>query len=224
MADHDALLHARWRAAVTGTCSCRPTDADAALDALLSRHREPHRRYHGEAHVAHVLDAAHDLLTDEREGLDPRDEDVIVLAAVFHDAIYDPRSSTNEADSADLAERVLTELGASSETIDRVRTMILATAHHVDSARPADRAVAVLLDADLAVLGADPGAYQAYVDGIRFEYGHLDETTWTTGRRRVVDALLARDPLFVTDGGRRRWDARARANLTAERHHLLART
>lgn len=226
MADHDALLHARWRAAVTGTCSCSPSDADDALDALLNRHREPHRRYHGEAHVAHVLDAVHDLVDDERESvsLSPGDEHVIMLAAAFHDAIYDPRSSTNEADSADLAERVLTDLGASADIIDGVRTMILATAHHLDSALPVDHAVAVLLDADLAVLGAAPGGYQAYVDGIRFEYGHLDDATWATGRRRVVEALLARDPLFVTDAGRRRWDARARANLTAERRQLLTRT
>jgi predicted metal-dependent HD superfamily phosphohydrolase len=74
----------------------------------------------------------------------------------------------------------------------------------------------VLIDADLAVLGTEPAAYQAYLTGVRAEYGHVDDAAWGQGRGAVVRALLARQPLYTTPTGRARWEARARANLTAE--------
>ena len=88
-----------------------------------------------------------------------------------------------------------------------------ATAAH---GAPADDDTAVLLDADLAVLGSDPAAYQAYVTGVRTEYGHVDAAGWQVGRGQVLRDLLARDPLYATEPGRRRWARRAAANMTAE--------
>ena len=74
----------------------------------------------------------------------------------------------------------------------------------------------ILLDADLAVLGAEPAAYAAYVNGVRGEYAHLSATQWVDGRSRVVEALLARSTLYVTSPARSWWEERARANLLAE--------
>ena len=64
-----------------------------------------------------------------------------------------------------------------------------------------DRAddTAMLLDADLAILGAEPGAYQAYVNGVRAEYAHVDDGHWRTGRSLVLQHFLDRPRLFVTD-------------------------
>jgi predicted metal-dependent HD superfamily phosphohydrolase len=222
MAQHDALLHARWRTALGALCTCDSAAADEALDMVLARHREPHRHYHGDIHVARVVDAVHELAAATDTG--DVDEHLVVVAAVFHDAIYEPTSATNEADSADLAARVLGDLGVNEASIDKVRSLIIATSHHYQDHHDPDGIdgdTAVLLDADLSVLGADPAAYQSYVEGVRAEYSHVDDGAWVTGRLQVVDALLARDPLFITPEGRRRWEARARANLTAERHQLL---
>ena len=74
----------------------------------------------------------------------------------------------------------------------------------------------MLVDADLAVLGSDPAAYQAYVTGVRREYGHVDESAWRVGRGAVLRGLVERAPLYATAAGRRRWEARARANVAAE--------
>src|SRR5215207_4462890 len=76
--------------------------ADGVLDDLLTRHREAHRRYHTLSHVAHVLRAVAELLPE----VEVPDPVAVRLAAWFHDAIYDPRSTVNEADSAALAERL----------------------------------------------------------------------------------------------------------------------
>ena len=133
--------------------------------------------------------------------------------AFFHDAVYDVTADDNEERSAALAERVLGELGWSDDRCSRVARLIMATAGHepADDADDADEAdEAVMLDADLAVLGSEPAAYQAYVTGVRAEYGQLDDERWRTGRRAVLARLLGREPLYSTEPGRSRWERRAR--------------
>lgn len=184
-------------------------DELAALDDVVARHREPQRRYHGVHHVTWVVRHVHELAAE----VAVRDLGAVIVGAFFHDAVYEPRAPDNEARSARLAQRVLTDLGWDGGRTGAVAAMILATATHE---LPADVDAAVLLDADLAVLGAAPGAYQAYVTGVRAEYAHLDAAAWRYGRRQVLERLLSADALFASAPARRRWDARARANMTAE--------
>jgi predicted metal-dependent HD superfamily phosphohydrolase len=187
----------------------RGPDADGALADVLARHREAHRRYHGVRHVTWVVRHVHELAVE----VPLQDEAAVVAAAFFHDAVYDPRATDNEEQSARLAERVLAGLGWDVERGRRVGDLVRATAAH---GAAADDDTAVLLDADLAVLGSDPAAYQAYVTGVRGEYAHVDAVAWRTGRGQVLRQLLARDPLYATAAGRRRWGRRAAANMTAE--------
>jgi predicted metal-dependent HD superfamily phosphohydrolase len=205
-------------------------EQERVLDSIVARHREPHRRYHDLRHVCWVL-----RHVDELTSIEPAaDVAAIVVAACFHDAVYDPRASDNEPASARLARHELGELGWPPARIDAVTGMIEATATHVsgdpgrdphDNGRgaPAPSDVAVLLDADLAILGAPPSAYAAYVNGVRAEYGHLDDAAWRSGRTMVVRALLDRPARYMTPTAVSRWDARARANLTAELSALDAR-
>jgi predicted metal-dependent HD superfamily phosphohydrolase len=142
-----------------------------------------------------------------------RDAPAVAAAAFFHDAVYDPPADDNEAESAALAERVLAELGWDAHRCRTVGDLVRATARHEPVDDPDH---CVLLDADLAVLGSEPAAYQAYSVGVRAEYAHLDDVRWRRGRAEVLRRLLARDPLYATEPGRRRWQTRARANLAAE--------
>ncbi|MEO1059355.1 MAG: metal-dependent phosphohydrolase [Actinomycetota bacterium] len=192
----------------------------AMFDAVISRHREAHRRYHTETHVAWVLRHCRELLDDPppqtKAHPTPSGDEfspLIVAAAFWHDAVYDPTSATNEQRSAQLAARDLGVLGWDQAAIGRVVRAIEGTAHHLD---PADEVEAVLFDADLAVLGADPRGYRAYVDGVRFEYRHVADDDWRVGRAAVLRGFLGRDSIYATVGGRRRWQTRAVANLTAE--------
>ena len=91
--------------------------------------------------------------------------------------------------------------------------LLAGTAAH---AAPDGADTAVLLDADLAVLGAEPAAYQAYVNGVRAEYAHVAPAAWRVGRGQVLRDLLAHQPLYATAPARRRWASRAAANMTAE--------
>jgi predicted metal-dependent HD superfamily phosphohydrolase len=182
---------------------------DAAhFESVVGRYREPHRHYHGLQHLVRVVRHVHELA--EHQPVD--DLDAVVAAAFYHDAVYDPSSSDNENASARLAERHLTELGWPSTRVERVASMVRATAHHDAS----DDHAAVLLDADLAVLGEEPAVYQAYANGVRAEYHHVDDAAWRRGRTAVLAHFLQRPTLYATPVGRARWEARARANLTAE--------
>jgi predicted metal-dependent HD superfamily phosphohydrolase len=167
-------------------------------------------------HVTWVVRHVHELAAE----VPVADVHAVTVAAFYHDAVYDPRAHDNEERSAQLAERVLGELGWDADRRATVGRLVRATATH-DSAPDVD--TAVLLDADLAVLGSEPAAYQAYVTGVRAEYAHVDDDAWRIGRGEVLRGLLARRPLYATAPGRRQWEARAAANMTAELAELDGR-
>jgi predicted metal-dependent HD superfamily phosphohydrolase len=181
----------------------------AALDDVVGRHRESQRRYHGVRHVAWVVRHVHELAAE----VPVRDLGAVIAAAFFHDAVYRPGASDNEQHSAALAERVLADLGWDAARCREVGALVRATEDHEPDG---DLDRSVLIDADLAVLGSEPAAYQAYVTGVRAEYAGVDDAAWRRGRADVVRHLLDRERLYATAPARRRWEARARANLTAE--------
>ena len=214
-------LRAQWQAAVRDgrspeAAAPRPAQVDDALDRLLARHREPHRHYHTVTHVAAALATADDLLAE----VDGVDAAAARLALFFHDAVYDPQAAAgaNEAASAALAERTLPDLGVGAGCVAAASAAILATADH---RLPPDGSptTAVVLDADLAILAAEPARYEAYVAGVRAEYPHVDDEAWRTGRTAVLTAFLDRPALFAT-APMQAHERRARANLSAERSRL----
>jgi predicted metal-dependent HD superfamily phosphohydrolase len=205
------------------------------FDDLVGRYRQPHRRYHGLRHVVWVLRHSRRLEDAIPACADPAnryDAEVVTAAAWFHDAIYDPRAGDNEERSASLADQRLASLGWEPQRCALVAELVTATAGHLadpdaadgsgapdgsgDGGRPGLLERGILLDADLAVLGAEPAAYAAYVNGVRSEYGHLPEAEWTAGRARLVERLLGRRRLFATEPAAAWWGERAQANLAAE--------
>jgi predicted metal-dependent HD superfamily phosphohydrolase len=188
------------------------------LDGLLARHREKHRRYHTAVHVAWVL--RHVVELAAHEPVEHLDE--IVAAAFYHDAVYEPSYPANERASARLARRDLATVGWDADAIERVGSMIEATEHGAVGAEGATGDSAVLLDADLAILGAEPAAYAAYVTGVRSEYRHVADDDWRTGRAGVLESFLRQPMIYRTTTGRDRWEVRARANVTAELADLTA--
>ncbi len=204
MSERDLELEVAWQQHITADL--------AVLDRLLARHREKHRRYHTATHVAWVIRHIDELAASEP--LDHLDE--VIAAAFFHDAVYEAAYPANERASARLARRDLASIGWDEAAVERVGLMIEATEHGATTDHLLNGDTAVLLDADLAILGADPAGYSAYVAGVRSEYRHVDDDDWNTGRAAVLESFLARPAIYRTAAGRERWEARARANLTAE--------
>jgi len=191
---------------------------DETVKLLLNRHAEPHRRYHTATHVMRVLEHVDEIVAREKSA--DADVDAIRAAALFHDIVYNPRSPTNERDSAGIAVDALWQIGWPESRLALVYHLIEATAGHTGAGFEA----AVLLDADLAILGADPAAYAEYVDGVRFEYEFVDDETWRTGRAAVLRSFLDRERIFSTTTMVAAREAQARTNLTAELDALTAGT
>lgn len=181
-------------------------DQPALGAELLERWQEQHRGYHDVRHLAHTLLAA-EVVAD---GEAPR---AVRLALWFHDAVYQFQPGDDEAASADLAAVRLTGVLPAWEVVEVVRLVRLTASHHPD---PDDATGAIVVDADLSILGQPPGRYHVYVRDVRSEYRHLDDATFRAGRLEVISRLAARDPLFATPAGRAAWESAARANLTAE--------
>ncbi|MEV5747424.1 metal-dependent phosphohydrolase [Actinoallomurus sp. NPDC052308] len=175
---------------------------------LIRRYEEPHRRYHDAGHLADVLDRI-DELAGEAD-----DVAAVRLAAWFHDAVYQPLRTDNEERSAVLAERMLADTDLPPETVAEVARLVRMTAAH-DPA-PGDRDAAVLNDADLAILAADPERYAAYAAAVREEYAAVPDEAFRHGRADVLRALLDAPALFRTPPGRERWETAARHNLETE--------
>jgi len=124
-------LRNRWKSSVTclinelGMSSSSTITIDRerlqALDALSQSwlekisqlYAEPHRAYHNMTHVQDVIASLDFLLDGEDSSIDAHttcEKAILILAAFFHDVIYNPKSSTNEKDSADLFLQFASEL------------------------------------------------------------------------------------------------------------------
>lgn len=175
-------------------------------DELLAAWDRP--GYHDLLHLEEVLDRL-DLLAEAGAGFE---RTTTLLAAWFHDAVYDDRPGAEER-SARWAERALP-----ADLAPEVARLVRMTEHH----RPDedDPAGCALSDADLAILAAPPERYRAYVEGVRRDYAEVSDTDFRAGRRAVLVDLLAGPRLFHTPHGQALWEEAARANVRAEVEEL----
>ena len=177
-------------------------------ERLVTAYDDPARGYHDLRHLREVLEHLDDLVP-----ADHPERDAVVLAAWFHDAVYDAVGD-NEERSARLADAVLTQAGVPIPLVDEVTRLVRLTAGHDPAAD--DVPGQLLCDADLAILAADRERYDAYVAGVRQEYAEVPDADFRAGRKAVLEDLLAHDTLFHSDAARERWEEKARANVSAE--------
>jgi predicted metal-dependent HD superfamily phosphohydrolase len=177
---------------------------DALLAELLARYAEGQRAYHTLQHLGECL--VH--LARERDGAERPAE--VALALWFHDAIYDVHRHDNEARSADWARQAARRAGLAPEVAERLHALVMATRH---DAQPVGADARLLVDIDLAILGATPARFAEYERQIRIEYAHVPPAVFEPRRRQILGGFLARDPLYLTAPMRTRLEAAARANL-----------
>ena len=157
---------------------------------LTAAYGEPHRHYHSLAHIAAVVDFAN----AHRDLFD--DGDAALLALFFHDFVYDPARHDNEAQSAVVLRDTLPELAG--ERLDRACRHILATQKHEPNDDPDTNLV---LDIDMAILGAPWDMYRIYAEGVWREYLPVyGAEAYARGRVELfLKPTLQRDRLFLTD-------------------------
>ena len=191
---------------------------------LLERYEQPHRKYHTSVHLSEMLTALKTLYKRHHTAT-PR---AVLLAAWFHDAVYEANPGDDEAASADLARTALTPLASTGFLTNREVTAIAHLIELTASHQLADgieeytsgaltRAdAAFFLDADLAILAADSPRYTRYVAGVRAEYAHYAPDAFTRGRAAILQGFLNRTTIYASDTAHLLWDAPARLNLRTE--------
>lgn len=71
----------------------------------------------------------------------------------------------------------------------------------------------MLVDADLAILGAEPARFEEYEADIRQEYRWVPSFLYRRKRRALLREFLERPAIFCTAGFRQKYEAAARRNL-----------
>jgi predicted metal-dependent HD superfamily phosphohydrolase len=202
-----AELRERWTRLFSGL-GCPGPAGEAVFADLRERYTASERHYHTLDHILAVLVTIRELGGTEKES------PALLLAAWFHDVIYDSRSSDNEERSAAHARAVLLPLGVSAAILSEIERLILLTKTHTLALQ--DRAGQILVDADLAILGAAEPDYDAYAQAIRREYAWVAEADYRRGRLAVLERFLQRPQIFTTQEMFARFESAARKNLQRE--------
>jgi predicted metal-dependent HD superfamily phosphohydrolase len=202
-----SALQVRWRNLLGSFGAAGPV-ADAFYTKLADRYTAAGRYYHTLEHITDVLETI-----DQLQNL-ARHRPALEFAAWFHDVIYDTRARDNEEKSAAFAEDALRGLRLPEEVVAATTSFILRTKTHW--APPEEVDARILIDADLAILGASEARYAWYAEAIRREYAWVPEDRYRAGRRQVLEAFLARERIYHTEPMFQALEAAARRNLSQE--------
>ncbi|MCH5716496.1 HD domain-containing protein [Niabella hibiscisoli] len=180
---------------------------DDYWNEIVSCYTQPHRHYHTLTHLNYLITALAEINTQLKK------PDAVLLAAYYHDVIYDPLRSDNEEQSSVLARERLAQAGVPDCITQQTIVCIMATRSHVLTESSDAN---YFTDADLSVLGQAPGVYEKYSSDIRKEYGAYPDVVYQPARRQVLSAFLQMPQIFKTGFFCQKYEAQARLNIAAE--------
>ncbi len=187
----------------------RPDVVQEVVRAAVEAQATPARHYHTPIHLREML--------TEVERLASEVSPAVAATVAWHDCVYEPTRSDNEARSAARARADLAGV-VPDALVDHVVDLIGSTTTHEVADHDGDGAL--VHDADLWILSAPPARHAAYVRQVRAEYAHLTDAQWQVGRREVLTTLredLTTCGYLVGEAGdRARRGDRARANIDRE--------
>lgn len=181
----------------------------AVLEDLKVRYGEPQRFYHTWDHIEALLRG---FTAVENRLNNPQ---AVLHAILFHDAIYDPMRSDNEAESARLLSAAALPTLSDADRQAAVRMTLATARHRIDpSVSPDEQAdTALFLDLDLSILGSRPDVFDRYEEQVRAEYAMVPDEMFLAGRRQILTALAAGETLYLSDWGRENFETAARDNI-----------
>lgn len=155
---------------------CRDSGA-REIDILTQQYTESHRKYHTLDHIAFMFMKAreHGIQLNSAQ----------LRAIWWHDAVYIPGDSMNEAYSAYLAKRY----HAMRDDWDLIEQIIVDTKTHQTTIEES----AVVCDLDMLILAQNRDVYQQYTNQIRAEYAQFDDDTYFNSRIKFLISLMERD-------------------------------
>ncbi|WP_028297112.1 HD domain-containing protein [Olivibacter sitiensis] len=150
---------------------------------LIRKTVPSHYHYHHVEHTQDVFDAAKRI--GRSEGISAQEEEILLLAVLFHDTGFAKGKEGHEKWSCEIALQHLPMLGYSTTIIEQVCPIILAT--RVPQ-QPANLLQEIICDADLDYLGRDDYALWSdrLYSELKWEDPQLSDKTW---RQMQIDFL-----------------------------------
>ena len=177
------------------------------IEVLKIYDRKEMLPYHNLTHILRCIS----LLTDNR--LIEYVTDELKFSIIFHDIVYDPKSSINEENSAAVMKSYLQKYYTDDlGMLEKIASMIISTKHRKCDG-DLDDETKVLLDVDLEILSSNKEDYREYADGIRKEFSFVSDDDFSEKRIKFLESILSRSKIyhFLTDN-----EEQARTNIKNE--------
>ena len=179
------------------TTSMNYNDAKQFILGKLEKELKPNLFYHGLRHTLDVLNITEELCVAEK--IAPYETMLLKTAALFHDSGFVINNQNHEALGCDLVRKHLPDFGYTTEEMERICGMIMATKIPQS---PANHLEEIICDADLDYLGRDDfyTIGQSLFQELQ-AYNVIQEIeTWN---RIQVNFLTAHNFFTATNKGRR---------------------
>jgi predicted metal-dependent HD superfamily phosphohydrolase len=212
-----AHIHTLWREALKGLGA----SADDALVTVWfgfvqGMYEQLFRRYHTlveefstmrpeQGHIESMLEILLNIKSMVRSPAH------MIIAVILHDVIYDPRSRTNEADSAAFARTMLILMGVPRHSINSIMRLIMATRHRGTKLRSNDERT--IADIDLAGFGKSWDTVLKNSRDVRREFAHVPDDDFAKGHAEFILSLLRRPRIYYTEHFHGLYEERARGNM-----------
>jgi predicted metal-dependent HD superfamily phosphohydrolase len=154
------------------------------INTLLSMWNESHRHYHNLNHLNDLIDQ----INENKSKFSEKEYEKLMLAALFHDCVYDPMSSTNEEDSADFF--LECSVDKSNSDVLEVKQMILDTKYHNSITNLSES----FNKFDMSIVERDFDQLLEWETGIREEYSGYEKDVYKRGRLKFLESLMDNYP------------------------------
>lgn len=194
----------------------------AVYNKIVDAYCASHRHYHTMTHIENMLDKIDEMFNIYKFEDRPEKKFALYCDAYFHDIVYNPQTPSKFSDedfSAQFAVDSLKEIGITSvHTLERVFELIHITkVHQVDEDLFTDNTMqAIMIDADMSIMGAHREDYLYYAKNIALEYSFVEEKQFRQGRTKFLHDIASRDAIFNTEYMRQVYESDARLNIRTE--------
>ena len=149
------------------------------VNTLLSMWNESHRSYHTLNHLNDVIEQ----INENKSKYSGKEYEKLMLAALFHDCVYDPMKSDNEEKSADFFIECCSD--KSNPDVLEVKQMILDTKTHQATTNLSES----FNHYDMSIVERDFDQLLEWENGIAEEYKAYGEL-YKEGRLKFLESLL----------------------------------
>ncbi len=178
--------------------------SEECYHALHAAYSEKHRFYHTVNHIDAMLthfDGVKEIAEKPEE---------LELAIWFHDAVYKPLSKTNELDSATGHRRSWLLTVTARQASSACHNLIMATLHNGNIKTPDEQ---LIVDIDLAILGAPPDVHDQFERNVRKEYRLVPGFIYRKKRKELLRSFLSRGSIYNLELFNERYEDQAKQNL-----------